>query len=753
MGKQSKRRNNSKNSNPQSQKQNAEKKNNNTVAAAPKEKQQRQGSSNQNNRKEEEKRSHSSSAAMDPRWRPSSKQAHKVEIDERFAKMFTDPHFATQTLDPFGRAKKHTLKEDLHKFYRLPEEEEEDKAKHEEEAEEDSEEASEEQEEEQEEEEEKTMKKQPQATKKQQLKKAAVVEESSEEEEEEDSDEEEEEEEEEQQKEVSEKEEDIPDGEETRRFAVLKCDWEKVTATDLLVLFHSFLPATGVISSVTIYPSQFGKEREQKELQYGPQGVWKDEKKDSDSEEEAENGGEGQSAIDLEKLRRYELDKLKYYFAVVECDSAQTALSIYQQCDGMEFERTGNILDLRFIPDDITFEDIPKDKAADVPSNYQAPQFCSKVLQHTKVELTWDSNDHNREELFMHRAPKFAKDKEAFAQLRDDDFKAYIASSSSEDESDEEERDDWVEVSDDDEEGKKKLKASKRQRYLSLLNLVSPNKEGDEEEEEEEMEITFSTGLSEKVQDLVDTKKQKLKEKERDDDEGESVWQQHLRAQKEKKKQRKKELKEKLRAEKEEQESLRSRREQKSMDEEEEKQQKANLELLVMDEKLSSRRRKDEDRDEEDEDDESTNKNKKGSKKKKGTKKDKKAASFEVDLEDERFSQILTDHRFAIDPTRATKVTPNMLKIQQERSKLHQNGTKAAKNQNGTKQAPRTKTGAAPSSSGNFKDQQLSSLVQSVKRKASALAPPKKEDKQQQQQHPKQGNKGKATPLQKRQKV
>ena len=48
-----------------------------------------------------------------------------------------------------------------------------------------------------------------------------------------------------------------------------------------------------------------------------------------------------------EKLRQYELSRLKFYYAVVTCDSPETANEIYEKCDGIEYECSANKLDLR----------------------------------------------------------------------------------------------------------------------------------------------------------------------------------------------------------------------------------------------------------------------------------------------------------------------------------------------------------------------------------------------------------------------
>lgn len=66
----------------------------------------------------------------------------------------------------------------------------------------------------------------------------------------------------------------------------------------------------------------------------------------------------------------------------MECDSSDTAGFLYKSCDGMEFERSSNTLDLRFVPDDMEFKNDPRDCAKEVDrfSYYQCTHCYGQYM-------------------------------------------------------------------------------------------------------------------------------------------------------------------------------------------------------------------------------------------------------------------------------------------------------------------------------------------------------------------------------------
>ena len=95
----------------------------------------------------------------------------------------------------------------------------------------------------------------------------------------------------------------------------------------------------------------------------GPIELRKATQKNDDDEEDADDEGAQQR-----KLRQYQLNRLKYYYAVITCDSVATAEKVYSDLDGHDYESSGTKIDLRFIPDDMTFDDEPKDVCTALPS-------------------------------------------------------------------------------------------------------------------------------------------------------------------------------------------------------------------------------------------------------------------------------------------------------------------------------------------------------------------------------------------------
>ena len=177
----------------------------------------------------------------------------------------------------------------------------------------------------------------------------------------------------------SEPEEQIPLGEASARIAVQNLDWDKLQALDILVLLSSFLPSTGAIRRVAVHKSKYGEERMAIEDRYGPQldpnftaqeassGEASAEVKEGDEEEGEEKEESALADVDKAKLRKYEQQRLKYYFAVVEFDSAKTANHVYEECDGVEFEHSAVVFDLRFIPDDISIDTSIREEATSIP--------------------------------------------------------------------------------------------------------------------------------------------------------------------------------------------------------------------------------------------------------------------------------------------------------------------------------------------------------------------------------------------------
>lgn len=398
--------------------------------------------------------------ATDPRFKTLRKKQRKVQIDDRFQSMFTDEKFTLKyTKDKRGNNHKKTSGDDLKKYYHL---EEKEPTKEPVEESESSEEVDGENE------------KSPEESPKESSAHLSKV--SSEEssvEESEESSEESSEASSSSDESLSEDESDLEEEVDvnkieydwtpldhdaqtaettTRRLAIQNLDWDHLNVEDIYTLVHSIRPPI----SVKIYISEFGKERLKREEVEGPKELVEMPKVDEEEEEynmlrdrmralknlepktyKVNEYEDADEALDLkndeirERIRAYQLNRMKYYYAVVEFDSVESAEVVYKELDGMEYEGSSLELDFRFIPDEVEFDDEDMksicDKVPDL-TNYAAPNFINTALQQTTAKFTWDETDVKRQEKLRKAHTK--------EELDRDDLEAYLGS---ETESDEEE--------------------------------------------------------------------------------------------------------------------------------------------------------------------------------------------------------------------------------------------------------------------------------------------------------------------------
>lgn len=308
---------------------------------------------------------------------------------------------------------------------------------------------------------------------------------------------------------------DVALGDATRRLAIVNVDWDQLKAVDLFVLVSAFKPPMGQVKSVKIYPSEFGKERIAKEAIEGPpkeifatadtknneveEGYANSDEDESDCDplkdlKKAKTLVEESGNFDRAALRRYQLERLRYFYAVVECDSLETAAAIYHHCDGREFETSTNTLDLRYIPDEVVFdEDDLNDCATCMPKKYNAkPAMVTDALQRSNIKLTWDQDDPDRRRVTRVNHGKI--------DYEEADLRAYLASDSE------------SEV-----EAKIDSKADRIARYRALL-LAGEEKDvfgRKSHDDNDHLDITFTSALHEKSEESVDSESESEGEDER----------------------------------------------------------------------------------------------------------------------------------------------------------------------------------------------------------------------------------------------
>ncbi|CAA97802.3 NUC153 domain-containing protein [Caenorhabditis elegans] len=183
----------------------------------------------------------------------------------------------------------------------------------------------------------------------------------------------------------------------SNRLAVCNLEWDTMNCEDILMLVKSFVPQGGSVISVGIYLSDFGKGQLSKEEKTGPLLKLA---KPVEEYKEDEMDDETRTAV-----REYLVNKLKYYYSVITFDSIPSAVAVYEECDGFQFEETGLKMDMRFIPDDMDFEeDRVKEflNAEDVNlTKYKAKKKSKSAIISTGAKILWDEDDPQRKKKFL----------------------------------------------------------------------------------------------------------------------------------------------------------------------------------------------------------------------------------------------------------------------------------------------------------------------------------------------------------------
>ncbi|KAF2451718.1 hypothetical protein P171DRAFT_426194 [Karstenula rhodostoma CBS 690.94] len=497
----------------------------------------------------------------------------------------------------------------------------------------------------------------------------------------------------------------VPMGDVTARLAAVNLDWDSIRATDIMAVANSFVPADGRILNVTIYPSEFGLERMQREEIEGPpkeifsaavkdreqniESVDQLEGSDSEGEEQKKKDALNEANVedfDSKALRTYQLDRLRYYYAVIACSSPNVAKAIYDNLDGREYLSSANFFDLRFVPDEVEFDAEPHEECEKLPNGYKPNEFVTDALSHSKVKLTWDADDTTRKEV----------QKRAFSrkEIDENELQAYLGTDSS--------------SSEDEAEADKAGKAASLRAALGLdatskstqpKSKSSSKRDRDMKKPNAEMEVTFTSGFA------ADGAKGSVFENEPE----ETTLEKYVRKQKERKAKRKDRSQatkegrdpdakpvsegdapakadeedpwndpffgsdpeaEKALEIKSNKEKRAKKREEREKQEKADAEERANLELLMIDEKDSKVQHFD------------MNEVMKAEKAKKKGKKNKKAAkevpvdNFELNTNDPRFSKLFESHDFAIDPTNPRfKETSGMKKLLEEGRKKRKRDT------------------------------------------------------------------------------
>ena len=258
----------------------------------------------------------------------------------------------------------------------------------------------------------------------------------------------------------------------------------------------------------------YGPPKEMFERKLGKKPSRKSIKKEAKSEYLSDDDfelNENDDGENMAQLRKYEVRKMDYFYAVVYCNNKKTASKIIEENQDLEFELTNIRLNLYIVPDDLELPYKPKQVAADLPTNYEFNSAkISRALNHSTVKLSWDQTDPNRAAKLQQNYKELLK-KEGTSKFDDDDnaYDGLIAGSSS---------DNSEEMSENgDAEGNARKNQAKidemRRRLLGGISEDKPrrkNQEGGEGEQfesddeisdgqKDELQVNFGIGFGEDI--------------------------------------------------------------------------------------------------------------------------------------------------------------------------------------------------------------------------------------------------------------
>lgn len=314
-----------------------------------------------------------------------------------------------------------------------------------------------------------------------------------------------------------------------KRIAVTNLDWDTINATDLFVLFSSFVRSQnkgGSIVKVQIYPSLFGIEQMKKDKVEGPPKAMfsakhkkrakasnphsikvNDPEFISDDEYRLDENDDG---YNMAQLRKYEVNKMRYYYAVVFCDARKTAKRILDEYSGFEVELTNIRLNLSIVPDELDFPQDLKEEASEIPADYNFDGGkISRALNHSTVKLTWDQTDPKRMQKLQQNAKMLSGKRKKPVDTDDEDaaYRDLIASDSGENEYD-------SEVQSNAEDRAKEQAHIDKMRQL-LLGSISQDPTSDDRQKrkdiqadsDEELDVKFGVGFGGDIgRELLDKK-------------------------------------------------------------------------------------------------------------------------------------------------------------------------------------------------------------------------------------------------------